>query len=66
MNTAGEYVKKWCEDNTYLHEREPEFVKGLRASGFDTEHVFVVLRALDNICRHCWDAPAGCQCMNDE
>lgn len=41
-------------------------IKQLREMELDNHIVAQVLVIIDEICHHCWDRPAGCQCWNDE
>ena len=42
------------------------FVRILKAKGIVFEDIQMVLVELERICLHCFDAPAGCHCENDE
>jgi hypothetical protein len=34
--------------------------------GLTDDQIAVVIQAIGEICNHCWDDGAGCQCWNDE
>lgn len=57
-------IYNWNMDNTY--RGSSLFVDELKAKGLSDVHIEGVLDTLDDICKECWDAPAGCQCWNDE
>lgn len=42
------------------------FVQKLKAQGVAFADIQTVLVELDRICLHCFDAPTGCHCENDE
>ncbi len=52
-----------------IRSTEPKdilFVRKLKAKGIAFADIQMVLMELGWICLHCFDAPASCQCENDE
>ncbi len=60
-----EKILQWSEDISCV-SGENTFVKKLRKGGLRDEHIIVVIDALDDTCKHCFDGESGCQCLNDE
>jgi len=43
------------------------FVRKLRELLFTTEQIAHIIQSMEDVCRHCYNAPAGtCHCWNDE
>lgn len=63
--TDKEKILQWCHEESY-GIGENNFVKKLRDGGLDDQQIIVVIEALDNTCRRCFDGDGGCQCWNDE
>ena len=58
------YINTWPDS---LYWRKPcYFVGELLKQGIENEVLEAVLKTIDRTCKHCWDAPSGCQCWNDE
>jgi hypothetical protein len=59
-----EKIRAWCREVSYV-DRDNRLVGRLRRWLPDAG-VVRVLEALADTCHHCYDAPAGCQCWNDD
>lgn len=62
VSKIKEIVEKWPEDSA----RPSLLVAELRGSGLRDHQILEVIHVLESICIHCFDAPAGCHCWNDE
>lgn len=40
--------------------------KLLIEANFSNEEIEKIEQIIESVCHHCWDAPNGCQCWNDE
>jgi len=58
-------VRQWCQEHS--HRDRNLFTDVLCDAGVTSYmELAYILHALDNICTHCFDAPAGSQCWNDK
>ena len=62
--TDQEKIIEWNKDNAYRDGSV--FVDKLGQKGLTLSQIVSVLETIDDVCNHCWDAPTGCQCWNDE
>lgn len=54
------------ENGHYNADIDTEYVKRLRSLNLTDEQIAGVLVVNSTTCNHCWDAPSGCHCWNDE
>lgn len=63
--TEKEFVRRWPDDCP--KSEASLFVQKLRGSKYPltNKQIAEILKAIDETCSHCWDAPAGCRCWDD-
>jgi hypothetical protein len=59
-------VARFNRDHCAVEGEDCHLVSRLRADGLVDWQIACVIHAIENTCHHCWDAPRGCQCWNDE
>lgn len=61
--TDAEFIANWNLENGY---RETSLFTDRLRENFNESQIAIILKELDNICRHCFDGGLHCQCWNDE